>query len=80
MSMQHGKLTLEAIEGTHGDIAQRIALELVEAIEQRAELLEALKKILQNDGGNGSECFDALELHKGRQIGFAAINRAEAAE
>lgn len=74
MSMQHGKLTLEAIEGTHGDIAQRIALELVEALEQRAELLEALKVVLPI--AIKSNRLSVQDYNKAAQ----AIIRAEAAE
>lgn len=41
------------------------------------ELLEAIKAILANDGGTGSECFDARDLYEARQKSFAAIAKAE---
>lgn len=78
MAHLHSRLTLEALEGAHGEIAQRIALELMEWAEQRAELLEALKQIARipnKDIGSDWE-----EIEEARVIATDAITKAEAAE
>jgi hypothetical protein len=40
------------------------------------ELVEALKAILENDGGRGSKCFNALRLSDARDRAYAAIAKA----
>ena len=40
------------------------------------ELLEALQAILENDGGEGSKCFDAIRLFDAREEARAAIAKA----
>ena len=40
------------------------------------ELLEALQAILENDGGEGSKCFNAIRLFDAREEARAAIAKA----
>lgn len=40
------------------------------------ELIEALKQILENDGGRGSKCFNAIRLSDARDQARAAIAKA----
>lgn len=37
--------------------------------------IEALKGILENDGGEGSKCFDAQKLFQARMAGFLALRK-----
>ena len=45
-------------------------------ISAAPELLEALHAILENDGGEGSKCFDAIRLFDAREEARAAIAKA----
>jgi hypothetical protein len=56
---------------------QNAAAELRRLHEVNQELLEALKAILENDGGIGSKCFNAIRLFDARDRAQAAIAKAE---
>jgi hypothetical protein len=56
---------------------QRAAVVLRRLHEVNQELLEALKAILENDGGEGSKCLKAIWLFDPRERAQAAIALAE---
>jgi hypothetical protein len=41
------------------------------------ELFEALEAILENDGGEGSKCFNAIRLFEARERGKVALAKAK---
>ena len=51
--------------------------EILRLEQVNAELLEALKQILENDGGRGSKCFNAIRLSDARDQAREAIAKAE---
>ena len=65
---------LAALAGT--TILQKANESADVAKQQRDELLEALQAILENDGGEGSKCFDATRLFAAREEARAAIAKA----